>query len=233
MRKSLFSVLTFCLALSFVAPSANVNAGAKILSRDLDKIVNIQTDLGLIMMAIQGDITFMGAVDDPNPATNEAVAGLLAANEVIVDASVVRLATSLNKLGVPASVTATISTELTNFYDAAVNYSLAVNLENTAQVGPDQYVAATVLGQAAAELGQTLAFIAGDFAPLTTFTTVASLLTQEAQAWRLVLNAENAFGADPALPATETAAAAKIFLAIGELFRDLTKTLLQIETTSI
>lgn len=226
MRKSLFSVLTFCLALSFVAPVANVNAGAKISSKDFDKIVNLQTDLGLIMLAIQGDITFMGAVDDPNPVTNEAVAGLLAANEVLVDASIVRFATNLNKLGVPTSVTATISTELANFYDAAVGYSLALNLENTGQPGPDQYVAATVLGQAAAELGQTLAFLAGDFAPLTTFTTVASLLTQETQAWRLVLNANNAFGADPADPATETAAAVKIVLAIGELFRDLTKALL-------
>lgn len=226
MRKSLFSLLTFCLALTFVASSTNVNAGTKISARDFDKIVNLQTDLGLIMLAIQGDITFMGAVDDPNPTTNEAVAGLLAANEVLVDASIVRFVANLTKLGVPNAVAATISTKLASFYDAAVGYSLAVNLANTGQVGPDQDTAATIFLQSAVELGQTLAILAQDPLPLTTFTTVANLLTQETQAWRLVLDDANVFGADPADPSTETAAAVKIFSAIAELFRGLTKTLL-------
>jgi hypothetical protein len=118
-----------------------------------------------------------------------------------------------------------INAQVAAFDSDAIAYALAVNLANTGQPAPDQVVLALALEADAAALGASLLALTHDPVYPGLLTELANLITQNVQAYRLVLADGNAFGANPALPATETAAAVAINARIAQLVAQVANTL--------
>lgn len=193
---------------------------------DIRKLVGAAEDFGTIVSALNTDYSYMGGIVDPDPTTNTALASLLATNLGVVNTEVAKFAERMSKFGVPAPIVATISTELLAFYNTGVAYGLAVNQANAGIAGADQYTAAAAFIEAGIALGTTLANISDNQDILTVISSIANLDTQQAQAWRLVLDTNNVFGAEPGDDASQTRAAIRIQVVIAELLGNLFRTYL-------
>jgi len=195
--------------------------------RRVEELSNrFRIDLVTRFASLNNIFTYLGASSNPNPTTNPAVAGIIAADVARSAAAGVDALAVLAKLGVPPAVLDIISTQSTAFFDAALTYAIDVNLANTGQPSGDQFADAIVVLNTANALGTTLFALTGDPQFVGLLTTIGNLLTQSAQAYRGVLEDANAFGAAPSDPASETAAAVEINEQILRLASRIARTLI-------
>ena len=217
------SLKTFMLCCTMVMMASSIDVAARERSNELhcfskhrvDRLRDrVDTAFHIIFSDLDNIFAYQGASADPNPETNAAVQGNIIANRADSLAASAELIDALRQLGVHQPALNTISDQIEAMIDAAILYAIDVNLANTGQPSGDQVAAAEVLIASAQALGTTFFALTGDPRFPGILTENASLLTQLAQAYRLVLDDSNAFDADPSDPATETAAAVRISAAI-------------------
>lgn len=167
--------------------------------------------------ALDSIYSYEGAISNPDPATNAALRGIIASNNAVIAEVRIQTTAVLQSLGVSDAVIAVLNNQSIAFDSAAEYYALAVNMTNTGHAGFNQVQAAIALEQAAQNLGTSYMLLTGNPIFVTFWTDIANLTTQVVQAYRLVLNTDNVFGAVPGDEFSETAAATSINVAIHDL----------------
>lgn len=239
MKMHSFKTLAFGISMAILASFTGVFADIDDEDRDFCHIERhclsqrriaelsnrLRIDFAIEFGSLNNISTFLGASANPNPNTNPAVAGLIAANLSRITAAGNDVIAVFRELGVHDGALQAITAQGTAFVFASLAYIIDVNLANTGQPSGNQVVDALAIQNSANALGLTFLALTGDpqFTGLLTF--IGNLITQEAQAYRRVLEDHNAFGATPSNPASETTAAVGINSLIQDTSAQLALTL--------
>lgn len=223
---------TVAAALTFTSLSAHPRSCHRRIIKAVESTIEFQAAVGGakgsfhdIFALLSQDYAYLGATPNPDPVTNAAVTGLLLTIHEKGDEAIVRFGDNLRDLGFSNSEVQLLETEFRAFFATAMNYARVMNLFNVFGAIPDQTgldpalnpvtgnqeTAAAALIASATAFGATLGALTDRPEIASQLASVGVLLTEAAQAFRGVLNQDNTFGATPALPATETSAAIRIF----------------------
>lgn len=181
------------------------------------RVNHVDQLLSIIFANLDNVYTYQGAFENPNILTSPAISGEVTTNRAHILVTIADFIEVLRKLGVHLHAREVIQTQMVAFVDAALNYSLVVNLANTGQSSDDQTAVAGLLENAANALGVSFFALTGNPQFPGIWSTIATLTTQVVQANRLVLEDSNEFNAKPAFPATESSAAIHIAVEIQRL----------------
>lgn len=183
----------------------------------IKKINRAEQLLYTVFANLDNVYTYQGGFVNPNILTSPAISGEVATNRAHIIVTIANFIELLRNLGVHLDAREVIRDQMIAFVDAALDYSLQVNLANTGQPSTDQTVAAGNLESAANAVGLSFFALTGDPLFPGIWSTIATLTTQVVQANRLVLDDANDFNAKPAFPATESSAAVRIAIEIQRL----------------
>lgn len=178
-----------------------------------DKKDQVTSDLHAIFSSLNTVFAVEGTTDNPDPTTNEQLAGTIASETVKMNLNINQYLQTLRSLGVRSAKRQLIDTANSEWVNAALAYALSVNLGNTGDASQTQEVQDTLAAAfiaAGTAWGTLLAHEAKDSKILKDVQTLTINLTELVQAYRGVLNDSNKWGASPADPESEAAAATAI-----------------------
>lgn len=178
-----------------------------------EKKDKVTSDLHAIFGSLNTIFAVQGTTNDPNPLTNEQLAGTIASETVKMNANIEEYLQVLRSLGVRSVKRQAIDTANSEWIDAALAYALSVNLANTGdatQTEAVQDALAAAFYSAGTTWGTLLSEEANDPRILKNIVDLTYNETNQVQAFRGVLNEVNQWGADPADPESEAAAATAI-----------------------
>lgn len=178
-----------------------------------EKKDKVTSDLHVIFGSLSTVFAVEGTTDNPNPLTNEQLAGTIASERVKMNSNIEDYLQVLRSLGVKAGKLALISAANGEWVDTALAYALSVNLANTGDASQTQQVQDTLAAAfvaAGTAWGTLLANEANDPKILKSIQAVTVNSTKLVQAYRGVLDGGNTWGADPADPESQGVAATAI-----------------------